>query len=146
MAFVLDNSVALAWCFVDERTPGVMALLERTVLEGAVAPSLWPLEAVNALFAAQRRQRITHEQRKHLTHHLWTLPIEIDHGPSGGEDATSAADFCRRIEILCERYGLTAYDAAYLALALRRKLPLATRDKALITAATDQGLLLLDAH
>jgi predicted nucleic acid-binding protein len=144
MVFVLDNSVALAWCFADEQTPAVMALLERTVKEGAVAPSLWPLEAVNALFVAQRKRRITREQRTWLTLRLAQLPIEIDHGPRDGKLTTNVSSLFHPVEILCERYDLTAYDAAYLALALRRKLPLATRDKALIAAAEDQGLLLLE--
>ena len=144
MTFVLDNSVALAWCFADERTPAVMALLDRAIQREAVAPSLWPLEAMNALFVAQRKRRITEQQRRVLIYDLSILPIEIDHGPQDEGKAASPSAIWRPIDILCERYGLTAYDAAYLALALRRRLPLATRDKALITAARDQGVQLLD--
>lgn len=54
MTFVLDNSVALAWCFKDEQTPAVMAVLDRLTATGATAPMLWPLEATNGLFAAER--------------------------------------------------------------------------------------------
>lgn len=141
MAFVLDNSVALAWCFADERTPAVMALLDRTLQEGAFAPPLWPLEALNALFIAKRRQRITDGQRWQLADFLFGLPVEIDAGPTPTPFTEPA---WRAVEELCEQYGLTAYDASYLALALRRNMPLATRDKALIRAANDRGLPLLE--
>jgi hypothetical protein len=56
VSFVLDSSVALAWCFEDEQTPAVMDLLDRVVETGATAPLLWPLEALNGLLAAERRQ------------------------------------------------------------------------------------------
>jgi predicted nucleic acid-binding protein len=144
MTFVLDNSVALAWCFADERTPAVMALLDRAIQREAVAPSLWPLEAMNTLFVAQRKRRITEAQRKILIYDLSTLPVEIDHGPQDEGKAASRSEIWRPIDILCERYGLTAYDAAYLALALRRRLPLATRDKALIAAAKAADVHLLN--
>lgn len=58
MSCVLDNSVALAWCFEDEQTPAVMALLDRIAETGAVAPQLWPIEALNGLLTAERRGRI----------------------------------------------------------------------------------------
>jgi hypothetical protein len=57
VSFVLDNSVALAWCFADEQTPAVMDLLDRVAETGAVAPLLWPLEALNGLIVAERRRR-----------------------------------------------------------------------------------------
>ena len=54
MSFVLDNSVALTWCFEDEPTPATTALLERVAEVGALAPGLWPLEALNGLLVAER--------------------------------------------------------------------------------------------
>ena len=58
VSFVLDNSVALTWCFEDERTPATKALLERVGEAGATAPALWPLEALNGLLVAERRRRL----------------------------------------------------------------------------------------
>ncbi len=55
MTFVIDNSVALAWCFEDEQTAGIMALLDRVAEAGALAPQLWPIEALNGLLTAERR-------------------------------------------------------------------------------------------
>ena len=66
MSFVVDNSVALAWCFEDEQTRGIMALLDRVADTGAVAPQLWPIEALNGLLTAERRGRIDPEVRQRL--------------------------------------------------------------------------------
>ena len=66
MSFVLDNSVAMAWCFRDEQTPPVMALLDRVADTGATAPTLWPLEALNGLYVAERRHCITRIQREQM--------------------------------------------------------------------------------
>jgi len=66
VSFVLDNSVALTWCFEDERTPVTTALLERVGEVGALAPGLWPLEALNGLLIAERRGRLDSPQRRRL--------------------------------------------------------------------------------
>ena len=58
-AFVLDASVALAWCFADEATPATDVLLDRLADEDAVAPALWGLEVANALTMAERRGRLS---------------------------------------------------------------------------------------
>lgn len=58
MSFVVDNSVALAWCFEDEQTADIMAVLDRIAENGAFAPQLWPIEALNGLLTAERRGRI----------------------------------------------------------------------------------------
>lgn len=132
---MIDSSVALTWCFEDERTPGTLALLEQIVESGAVAPALWPLEVLNGLAMAERRKRLKAAQRRRLAGFLHGLPITLDH-----ETATQAwgatAD-------LAERFQLTIYDAAYLELAQRLTLPLATLDRALHTAATGLGVKLL---
>ena len=78
MSFVVDNSVALAWCFEDEQTPAVMDVLDRTTQTGAVAPLLWPLEALNGLLAAERRKRIDAVKRRALAGFLRELPITLD--------------------------------------------------------------------
>lgn len=136
MTFVLDNSVALAWCFEDEQTPSVVALLEKTVQSGCFAPALWPLEAINALLVAERRRRITPETRAAYIRYLAELPVMIDVSEDG--QAFGA------IDTLARRHGLTAYDASYLALALRLSLPRATRDEALRNAARAAGVPLIE--
>lgn len=70
MSFVLDNSIALAWCFADEQTAAIMALLERVTATGAVAPQLWPIEALNGLLSAERRKRLDAARRQQLMRFL----------------------------------------------------------------------------
>ena len=121
MSFVVDNSIALAYCFEDEQTQPVTALLDRVAETGAWAPSLWPLEALNGLLVAERRRRLDSRRRQRLATFLRGLPITLDM-----ETAEQARAITAR---LAERYRLSVYDAAYLELAHRRKLPLATLDK-----------------
>jgi predicted nucleic acid-binding protein len=135
MSFVVDNSVALAWCFEDEQTAGIMSLLDQVTDAGAIAPQLWPIEALNGLLTAERRGRIHRETRRRLASYLQALPIEID-DETASRSWTTTAD-------LAEHHRLTAYDATYLELAMRRGLPLATRDAALIVAAKVAGVRLL---
>ena len=134
MTLVIDNSVALAWCFQDERTPGLMAVLDRVEAGGAVAPQLWPLEASNALLVAERRGRISADDRAGLLSFLADLPITIDL-----ETATQA---WTGTAALAEQHNLTVYDA-YLELGLRLNLPLATCDCALARAAGALGVEIL---
>jgi len=78
VSFVLDNSVALTWCFEDERTPAMGALLVQVGESGALAPGLWPLEALNGLLVAERRGRLDAPRRHRLTGFLRALPIKLD--------------------------------------------------------------------
>ena len=135
MSFVVDNSVALAWCFEDEQTPAIMALLDRVAETGATAPQLWPIEALNGLLTAERRGRIDAGTRRRLGGFLQQLPISID-------DETASRAWNSTAQ-LAEQHRLTAYDACYLELALRLDLPLATSDKHLMTAAQTLGVPLL---
>jgi len=135
VSFVLDNSVALTWCFEDERTPATTALLERVAEAGAVAPGLWPLEALNGLLVAERRGRLDASRRQLLTGFLRALPIRLD-GETASQAWTTTVD-------LAERFALSAYDAAYLELAQRQGLPLATLDQELRAAAATLGLTVL---
>ena len=121
MSFVLDNSVALAWCFADEQTPAVMALLDRVTETGAMAPSLWPLEAMNGLLMAERRGRLSAAQRVAMAGFLRALPVRLDEETAERAWEASAE--------LAERFRLSVYDAAYLELAMRRGLPLATKSR-----------------
>ncbi len=135
MSFVLDNSVALAWCFEDEQTSTVLELLDRVVANGAIAPLLWPLEALNGLFAAERRRRLDATRRVRLAAFLRELPIRLD-----GDTADQAWGETAR---LAGQFKLTVYDAAYLELAQRRRLPLASLDKDLRRAAAASGVEVL---
>ena len=135
MSFVLDNSVALAWCFENEQTPVIIAVLDRLTEAGAVVPQLWPIEAVNGLLTAERRNRITRPERQRLARFLHALPISIDDETTNQVWTTTAQ--------LAGLHRLSSYDATYLELAQRLGLPLATRDQALIAAAKAIGVSLL---
>jgi predicted nucleic acid-binding protein len=135
VSFVVDNSVALAWCFEHEHTQPILDLLDRLAETGAVAPSLWPLEALNGLLMAERRRRLDTKRRQRLADFLRDLPVTLD-----AETADQAWTATAR---LAERYRLTMYDAAHLELAQRRKLPLATLDQDLIRAGKALGMTLL---
>jgi predicted nucleic acid-binding protein len=135
VSFVLDNSVALTWCFEDERTTATIALLERVAESGALAPGLWPLEAMNGLLVAERRGRLDPGRRHRLAGFLRALPISLD-------DETASQAWSATIG-LAERFALSAYDAAYLELAERHRLPLASLDGDLRAAATALGLPVL---
>lgn len=135
MSFVLDNSVALAWCFEDEQTASVLDLLDCVAETGAMAPLLWPLEALNGLLAAERRRRIGPAKRAVLTTFLRQLPVRLDaHTAEQAWDATNG---------MAERFKLTIYDATYLELAQRRRLPLASLDQDLRAAAAAAGVEVL---
>jgi predicted nucleic acid-binding protein len=131
VSFVVDNSVALAWCFEDEHTRQVMDLLDRVAETGAFAPSLWPLEALNGLLMAERRRRIHAARRERLAGFLRALPVTLDIETVDHAWTTTVR--------LAERHRLSVYDAAYLEVAQRRKLPLATLDVDLIRAAKVLG-------
>jgi predicted nucleic acid-binding protein len=135
LSVVLDSSVTLTWCFGDERTDATVAVLEHVTGNGAVAPSLWPLEVLNGLAMAERRQRLSAAQRETLAGFLASLPIRID--PDTAPQAWIATAH------LAARYKLTLYDAAYLELAQRLSLPLASLDQELRTAASTLGIRLL---
>ena len=135
MTFVLDSSVALAWCFEDERTDATDDLLRQTAASGAAAPALWPLEVLNGLAMGERRGRLDAARRQALSGFLRDLPVSIDDETVAQAWATTAA--------LAARFQLTVYDGAYLELAQRLALPLATRDRALRGAASSLGVALL---
>jgi predicted nucleic acid-binding protein len=135
MSFVVDSSVALSWCFEDERTPAIRTLLESVGEGGAVVPQHWPAEVLNGLMMAERRQRIDADRRRQLADFLHDLPLAID------PDTTS--QLWRATQSLAERFRLTVYDAIYLELAQRKQLALATLDGELRRAGTALGMTLL---
>ena len=127
--------MAITWLFEDETTAEARAILLRAVHDGGVVPSLWRLEVANTLRLAVRRKRCDEEFLRQAVAYLEQLPIEDDGDTS--RYAWSATLELARVD------GLTVYDAAYLELALRRNLPLATGDKALIAAGKRHGLEVL---
>ena len=126
-AFVLDCSVAVAWLFDDEATPETDALLDRLQFDSAFVPGLWRLELGNVLARAERQKRIAASQIVAYLGVLDRLPIVAD--------AETESRAFREILALARAERLTTYDAAYLELAMRMGLQLATRDEALVQAA-----------
>jgi predicted nucleic acid-binding protein len=137
--FVLDCSVAIAWCFEDEATADLDALLNRVQHQGAVVPPLWMSEASNVLLMAQRRGRIDRETMQERMALLDMLPIETD-------DIAGGTVWRSSVVTLADAEALTVYDAIYLELAIRRGLPLASSDAALRRAARRRGIVVLPAE
>lgn len=137
-AFVIDASIAVSWCFEDEMSPVADAALQKLRHQGAVAPAHWPLEIANALRSAERRGRIDERAVPVATALLTSLPIRVD--DTIGLDAALG-----RVLSAARSLGLTAYDAAYLDLAARRGVPLATADEQLTRAAIAAGVELVEA-
>lgn len=133
--FVIDASVALAWCFDDEATAATRALLDRFADESAEVPSLWHLEVANALAVGERSRRITAARTSEFIALIGALPIVVDE-QTPRLALTTVLDAARS-------EALSAYDASYLELAMRRGLPLATKDGALAKAAQRVGVPLL---
>jgi len=127
LSLVLDASTTLGWYFEDERNAAGDDILDRVTESGAVVPILWRYEVANGLQMAVRRKRIDQPYRDASLAELRLLPITIDRA---GDDAIWSAMLG-----LSDRFGLTIYDAAYLEVAHRRGLPLATGDLALQRAA-----------
>lgn len=135
MAFVVDASVSMAWCFEQETTPYTEAVLDRLIDHGAVVPAIWPLEVTNILLVGERRQRITQAQTAQFIQRLQSLPITVDTEAISGASGPVLA--------LGRAQGLSAYDASYLELAMRQGLPLATQDTRLGEAAARVGVPLV---
>jgi predicted nucleic acid-binding protein len=135
MTFVVDASVTLAWCFEDEINASADDVLARLAEESGVAPSVWPLEVANGLRSAERRGRIDERELPGVLRLLAALPIDVE--------ATSLDRALGEVLPLARAVGLSAYDAAYLDLALRRGLPLATVDEYLADAAQAAGVEVL---
>jgi predicted nucleic acid-binding protein len=128
---VIDASVALGWLFEDERHAGALAVLERVAESRATVPAHWWLEVGNALLVARRRRRLQRDPDEMLSA-LRALPILVD--------AESALLAATATFALASKSGLSTYDAAYLELAQRLDLPLATLDTELGAAARAAGV------
>jgi predicted nucleic acid-binding protein len=134
--FVLDSSITMAWCFEDEKTSYTESILDAVSTgNAAIVPALWPYEVLNVLVIAQRRKRMNQAQALQFWRELQSLSISID--------AKAISRFSFDLMSLASQHHLTAYDAAYLELALREGLPLATLDEDLKKAAKTAGVSLV---
>jgi predicted nucleic acid-binding protein len=133
---VVDASAVLSWCFEDEGGAEADALIDKVAAEGAVVPSLWALEIANALVTGERRGRIKPAESVAFIAMIGDLPIVTD--------PTTGARALHESIALAREHGLTAYDAAYLELAMRLGLPLATGDRSLQAAARRAGVIALN--
>jgi predicted nucleic acid-binding protein len=131
--FVIDTSVAMAWCFEDEATEAADLVLDRLREDEAVVPAIWPLEVANVLLVAERRGRLTEAQVSRFLGLLTQLPIEVDDAPRELAGIVAAG----------RRHELSSYDASYLVLAERLGASLATLDRRLAKAAKRAGVELL---
>ena len=132
MAFVLDASITACWAFQDEDHPDAALALDQMRTEEAVVPCLWWFEVRNILAVNERRRRITESDTAAFLLDLSRLRVRIDQLPEG--DAVLR---------LARTHRLSVYDAAYLELAQREGLPLATLDADLRRAAAEEGVALL---
>jgi predicted nucleic acid-binding protein len=135
MSLVLDCSVTLAWVYSDETTEPIREVFDRLSPTGAWVPGIWRLEVANVLEMGVWRKRHNAEFRDATLADLAQLPIQVD-----GDTDQQAWHATLR---LAERHKVTPYDAAYLELALRRSLPLATLDEDLRRAAVKEKVELL---
>jgi predicted nucleic acid-binding protein len=134
---VLDSSIALAWCFADEQDAYADAIAARLPDLEAVVPALWHLEVANALLMGERRGRNTPADTVQWAGFLASLPIVVD-------DQTTARAWTDTVN-LARVHNLSAYDASYAELALRRGFPLATLDTRLRAAAIVAGVVIFQA-
>ena len=135
MSLVLDSSVTLAWVYSAETTEAISDVLARVTESGAWVPALWRLEIGNVLEMGVRKGRTDAAFRDAALADLALLPITVD--PETDRHAWGAT------AKLAIRHRLTLYDAAYLELARRRSLPLATLDQDLRTAAAAEDIVLI---
>lgn len=132
MPFVLDASVAVAWCFEDEATPDADRVLRTLESDTAFVPSIWPLEVANALCVAERRKRLQASDIARFSELVCALPITVE--------SSQLERVLGPVLTVARVHGLSCYDAAYIELAMREGLPLATLDERLRTSAKRSGV------
>ena len=134
-SLVLDASVTISALFEEAQSDKARDIFATIAADGAVVPTLWPLEVGHILLRAERRRLLEAADRREHLRLLSRLPIALDHA--------MASHAWHDTMVLAQRYALTLYDATYLELSLRRGLPLATFDAALRRAAAAAGATLL---
>lgn len=132
MPLVLDASIAGCWFFGDEQDPRAEVAWERLREDRAIVPVQWWFEIRNVCLLGERRGRATEAQTDEFLRELPNFAIDFDSLP----DQQAVVELARR-------HRLTFYDAAYLELAQREGIPLATLDKELVTAARAEGVPLV---
>lgn len=115
------------WCFEDENNEFTEGILQKLGNSTAIVPTIWPLEVANVLLISKKHKRLTEVQAASFIDALSVLPIVIDQSTSFRA--------MHNIFVLAGESDLTIYDAAYLEVAIREKIPLLTLDKGLIKAA-----------
>lgn len=135
MSLVLDASVVIAWLAQDEDESAADEAMEQLRMEGGWVPSLWSLEIANILIQNVRRGRFSSSDVDDILEDLKKLPLKVD-------EETSLHAFGGTF-LLARKHQLTTYDACYLELAIRKKVPLATLDRALAASAKTEGLLVI---
>ncbi len=133
--FVIDNSVVMSWCFRDQANPYADSILERLTEAVAYVPSIWSLEVVNVLLAAERRNIMGEADSVRFIKLLSQLPIFVEY--------ESHEKVMMELLGLARAHSLSSYNASYLDLAMRKGLPLATLDKNLRKAAQSTNVLIL---
>jgi predicted nucleic acid-binding protein len=133
---VVDNSIVMTWCFKDESNPYTDAILNSLTEAVAVVPGIWPLEVVNVLLVAERRNRLHESDSVRFITLLSQLPIEVER--------TWPERMMKDLLALGRTNSLSSYDAAYLELAMRQGLPIATLDSKLLEAARRVDIPILD--
>jgi len=132
---VLDCSVVLTWFFEDESDPGADIALSQLSKTKAVVPPLWFFELSNAILVAERKKRLSEADAARIIELIGDLPIATD--------MDTAANALQETRLLAKEHNLSVYDAAYLELAMREGLLLATLDKNLEKAAKKAGVKVL---
>ena len=138
MDFVLDCSSTLSWAFKDESSEYSRRLQEFLVENTAVVPSIWSLEILNGLFVAVRRGRMEPNEPQEFISMLGSLPITVR--------SNSAEHEFNNLPNLIQTYQLSSYDAAYIELAQREMLPIATQDRNIIQSANQLVINVLDEN
>jgi predicted nucleic acid-binding protein len=131
VAFVVDNSVVVAWFVESQANAYTRRMRQRAEREGLTAPQLWPVEFAAVLRGLERREILGPHEVDRVAARVIALGITIDREAP-----------MRELIELSRRFGVSCYDAAYLELAIRRGMPFATRDDGLARAAENSGLLL----
>lgn len=131
MSFIIDASVVIAWAFREQHATAERALA-RIQAEEAIVPALWWYELRNVLVLGERQKRLTERETARFLRDISRLTITIDSSPNEAQVLT-----------LARRHRLTVYDAAYLELAGREALPLATLDEELAAAARAEQVALI---
>ena len=132
MALVLDNSVLAGWFVPNQASPYTRRVAKLAEREMVMVPALWRIEFTNVMLVLERRRRLSHHEIAAILQRSTRLVFTADH-----EAVSPPALFA-----LAEQHSISAYDASYLELAIRRGLPLATRDASLARAARAAGVLL----